>query len=64
MATEPEERPRPKPPVHELGQDLSALSAHELEERIAALRDEIARLEDARARKLASKDAAQAFFRS
>ena len=64
MAFDPDERPRPKPPAHEMGQDLSSLSVHELDERIAALREEVARLEAARSRKLASKDAAQGFFKT
>jgi uncharacterized small protein (DUF1192 family) len=36
---------------------------HELDERIAQLRDEIARLEEARAKKQASKSAADTFFK-
>ena len=59
-----DELPRPSPARHEIGQDLSLLSVHELDERIAALRAEIARLEEARARKQASKSAADAFFKS
>lgn len=48
---------------HEIGQDLSLLSAAELEERIAALRAEIERLEADRDKKDASKAAAEALFR-
>lgn len=48
---------------HEIGQDLSLLSAFELEERIALLRAEIARLEAAAAAKAAAKGAADAFFK-
>jgi uncharacterized small protein (DUF1192 family) len=48
---------------HEIGQDLSLLSAFELEERIALLRAEIARLEAAAAAKTAAKGAADAFFK-
>ncbi|WP_420961366.1 DUF1192 domain-containing protein [Brucella sp. IR073] len=48
---------------HEIGQDLSLLSVAELEERIAALRVEIERLEADRDRKDASKAAAEALFR-
>ena len=60
-----QEEDRPKVPVtHQLGQDLSALSVHELEERVALLRAEITRLEDAQAKKLASRDAAASFFKS
>jgi uncharacterized small protein (DUF1192 family) len=50
--------------VHQIGQDLSALSLHELEERIDALKVEIVRLEEAKARKAASMSAASAFFKS
>ncbi len=50
--------------AHQIGQDLSTLSLHELEERIAALTAEIARLEDARAHKSASMSAASAFFKT
>lgn len=65
MAFDPlaDDKPRPKP-THELGQDLSTLSVHELDERIALLREEIDRLQDARGRKEASKNAASAFFKA
>ena len=56
-------KPRPKPPAHEVGQMLDALSVHELTERIALLQAEIVRLEAARAAKTAASDAAAAFFR-
>jgi uncharacterized small protein (DUF1192 family) len=58
-----DELTRPKPTAHEVGQDLSALSIAELDERIEILRREIERLEEARGRKEATKDAASAFFR-
>ncbi len=58
-----EDRPRPKP-VHELGQDLSLLSVHELDERIATLQAEIERLNAAKAAKEDSKRAADSFFKS
>ena len=66
MAFDPflEEKTRPKPTPHELGQDLSTLSVHELEERIAILEREIARLAEAKANKEASRTAASAFFKS
>jgi uncharacterized small protein (DUF1192 family) len=54
---------RPKARTHELGQDLSTLSIEELDERVAALEAEIARLKEARADKEASRDAASAFFK-
>jgi uncharacterized small protein (DUF1192 family) len=58
-----DEKPRPKP-RHELGQDLSTLSLHELDDRVLELQQEIERLKDARARKAASMDAASAFFKA
>jgi uncharacterized small protein (DUF1192 family) len=54
---------RPKARTHELGQDLTTLSIEELDERVAVLEAEIARLKEARASKEASRDAASAFFR-
>ncbi|WP_027166624.1 DUF1192 domain-containing protein [Mesorhizobium sp. WSM3224] len=56
---EPGKKRRP----HEIGQDLSLLSVDELSERIAMLREEIARLEEERAAKGATKSAAEALFR-
>ena len=49
--------------VHEIGQDLTLLSAGELTERIALLRDEIARLQADMAKKQAVKSAADTFFK-
>jgi uncharacterized small protein (DUF1192 family) len=63
MATEDDDRPRKKV-THEIGQDLSLLSVEELNERIALLNAEIERLGQAAARKRASKDAADRFFKS
>ncbi|HEX2366772.1 MAG TPA: DUF1192 domain-containing protein [Bradyrhizobium sp.] len=63
MAMEDDDRPRKKI-THEIGQDLSLLSVEELTERIALLTAEIARLEAAAAKKRASKDTANAFFKS
>jgi uncharacterized small protein (DUF1192 family) len=65
MAFDPlaDDKPRPKP-THELGQELSTLSVHELDERIALLQQEIERLKEARGRKEASKNAASAFFKA
>jgi uncharacterized small protein (DUF1192 family) len=62
MAIE-EERARPKPPAHAVGQDLSALSLDELAERVVLLKEEIARIEAAIAAKRASAAAANAVFR-
>jgi len=63
MPIEDDDRPRKKI-SHEIGQDLSLLSVEELTERIALLRSEIERLEAASAKKRASKDAANSFFKS
>ena len=59
-----DDEPVKKTPEHVIGQDLSLLSAHELEERISSLRVEIDRLEAERQAKGASKSAAEAFFKS
>ena len=58
-----EERPRPKA-SHVLGEDLSALSVSDLDERIALLLAEVERLRADRLRKDASRAAASAAFRS
>jgi uncharacterized small protein (DUF1192 family) len=59
-----EEDDRPKKKIaHEIGQDLALLSLVELNERIAVLQEEIARLEAARAKKQASRSAADQFFK-
>lgn len=50
--------------AHEVGQDLSALSEHELTERVELLREEIGRLEEEKRRKIASRAAAGAFFKA
>jgi uncharacterized small protein (DUF1192 family) len=63
MAIEDDDKPRKKI-SHEIGQDLSLLSVEELTERIALLNGEITRLQDAATKKRASKDAANAFFKS
>jgi uncharacterized small protein (DUF1192 family) len=63
MASEDDDRPRKKI-THEIGQDLSLLSVEELSERIALLNSEIERLQQAATKKRASKDAANAFFKS
>jgi uncharacterized small protein (DUF1192 family) len=63
MAAEDDDKPRKKI-SHEIGQDLSLLSVEELTERIALLNSEIERLQAAMSKKRASKDAANAFFKS
>jgi uncharacterized small protein (DUF1192 family) len=62
MPIEDDDRPRKKI-SHEIGQDLSLLSVEELTERIALLTGEITRLQEAAAKKRASKDAADNFFK-
>lgn len=64
MRDNDEDRPPVRPVAHEVGADLSAISAGEIRERIALLEGEIARLREEVARKEASKAAASAFFRS
>ena len=58
-----DERVRPAPKGHELGQDLSSLSIEELDERITILEREIVRLREARDSKENTRAAASAFFR-
>jgi len=64
MAIDPDEL-MPKKPKGEtiVGEDLSARSAHELEARIAALEAEIARTKDALRARVATKSAADSFFK-
>ncbi|MFL5030433.1 MAG: DUF1192 domain-containing protein [Xanthobacteraceae bacterium] len=57
-----EERPKKKL-AHEIGQDLALLSVEELRDRIALLKEEIARLDAAMASKQASRSTADQFFR-
>ena len=59
---EPDE-PRKKAPAIILGEDISTLSAHELEARIAELEAEIARARIAIAARLATRSAAENFFK-
>ena len=61
-ALDDDDRPKKKI-AHEIGQDLSLLSVRELDERIALLKEEIARLEANMATKQASKSAADMFFK-
>ena len=62
MAIEDDDKPRKKV-THEIGQDLSLLSVKELDERIAMLQSEIARLEANKAGKQASRQTADQFFK-
>jgi uncharacterized small protein (DUF1192 family) len=61
-ATDDEDRPKKKI-VHEIGQDLALLSVGELNDRIALLQEEIARLEAVASSKKASRDVAAQFFK-
>ena len=61
-AVDDDDKPKKKI-AHEIGQDLTLLSAGELTERIALLKDEIARLEADMAKKHAVKSAADMFFK-
>lgn len=64
MPIDPEELlPRKKLTDIVLGQDLSAYSEHELNERIAALESEVARSREAIAARRHTKSAADAFFK-
>jgi uncharacterized small protein (DUF1192 family) len=58
-----EDAPVKKKAAHEIGQDLALLSVEELSDRIKLLEDEIARLDAARSKKRASRDAADQFFK-
>jgi uncharacterized small protein (DUF1192 family) len=62
MAMEDDDRPRKKI-SHDIGQDLSLLSVEELTERLALLKGEITRLEEAATKKRASRDAANSVFK-
>lgn len=57
-----EEAPKKKK-VHEIGEDLATLSLAELADRIAALKAEIARIEQDIAAKRASASVASTFFK-
>jgi uncharacterized small protein (DUF1192 family) len=59
---EDDDRPKKKI-VHEIGQELALLSVRELEDRIALMKEEIARLETAIKSKQASRNVADTFFK-
>ena len=61
-AIDDDDRPKNKI-AHEIGQDLSLLSVRELDERIALLQGEIARLEADKIGKQASRQSADQFFK-
>jgi len=59
-----DEDDRPKKKItHEIGQELALLSVKELQERIALLKEEVARLEADISRKQASRNVADQFFK-
>lgn len=57
-----DDRPK-KVNTHEIGCDISQLSADELERRVTLLEAEIDRLREERARKDAGRAAAESFFK-
>ncbi len=61
-AIDDDDRPKKKI-VHEIGQELTLLSVQELTDRIALLNAEIARLDQDRIKKQASRSAADQFFK-
>jgi uncharacterized small protein (DUF1192 family) len=61
-AADDDDRPKKKV-AHEIGQDLALLSVRELDERIALLQSEIARLEANKIGKQASRQTADQFFK-
>lgn len=65
MPIDPEELLPTKKKLTELtlGEDLSAMSEHELTARIGALENEIARCRDAIGARRSTKSAAEAFFK-
>ena len=62
--TDDDERPKKPRATHDIGQPLDLLSIGEIDERIALLRDEIARLETAKEKKHAATAAAAMFFKN
>lgn len=62
--TDPFGAPPKKKAGHDIGQPLDTLSVDELDERVALLREEITRLETARAAKVASRAAAASVFKT
>jgi uncharacterized small protein (DUF1192 family) len=63
MAAIDEDDKSKKKIAHEIGQDLYLLSGEDLAERIALLKQEIARLEAAMNKAQASRNAADQFFK-
>ena len=61
-AIDDDDRPKKKI-VHEIGQELALVSVKELQERITLLKEEIARIEADIAKKQASRNVADQFFK-
>jgi uncharacterized small protein (DUF1192 family) len=61
-AMDEDDRPKKKI-VHEIGQELALLSVKELQERIALLKEEVARLEADISRKQSSRNVADQLFK-
>ena len=61
-AIDDDDRPKKKI-THEIGQELALLSVAELDERVALLNEEIARLEADKAKKQVTRSAADQFFK-
>ena len=61
-AIDDDDRPKKKI-THEIGQELTLLSVAELDERVALLQEEIARLEADKVKKQAQRSAADQFFK-
>lgn len=61
-AIDDDDRPKKKI-THEIGQELALLSVRELDERVALLKEEIARLEADKAKKEVTRSAADQFFK-
>jgi uncharacterized small protein (DUF1192 family) len=61
-AIDDDDRPKKKI-VHEIGQELALISVKELQERITLLKEEIARIEADIAKKQASRNVADQFFK-
>jgi uncharacterized small protein (DUF1192 family) len=61
-AIDDDDRPKKKI-VHEIGQELTLLSVQELTDRIGLLNAEIARLDQDRTKKQASRSVADQFFK-
>ena len=58
-----DDEPAEKPKNHVIGEDLADLSLEELADRIALLKEEIGRLEEAVSGKQATAQAAETFFK-